>query len=140
MWNNSHLASDYLSEDTLLKDREMAAIRKGKITTVDPWVPEDSSVPTCDDPFPCYADWNSGYDPFTVYGRKNMARFVEEILMRSKAQAAEKPSREKLEEDVKWYCRELNMPLPQGFPDEMSDEEMQDWLMCWHEFEPCPDV
>ena len=136
----SHLDSDYPSEDVLLKDMDMVVIRKGKSTTVDPWVPEDSSVPTCDDPFPCHADRNSGYDPFSVYGKINMARFVEEILMRSKAQAAEKPSREKIEEDVKWYCRELNMPLPQGFPDEMSDGEMQDWLMCWHEFDPCPDV
>lgn len=96
----SHLASDYPSEDALLKDRDMVSIRKGKITTVDPWVPEDSSVSTCDDPFPCHAERNSGYDPFTVYGRKNMARFVEEILMREHARAMKKPTGENMEKDV----------------------------------------
>ncbi len=136
----SHLASDYPSEDVLLKDKDMVTIKKGKISIVDPWVPEDVSVPTCDDPFPCHADRNSGYDPFAVYGKKNMARFVEEILMRNRAKAEIVPSREKMMEEIRWYCKELGMPLPQGFPDEMPDEEMQDWLMCWHEFDPCPGV
>ena len=134
----SHLASDYPSEDALLKDKDMVTIKKGKISIVDPWVPEDVSVPTCDDPFPCHADQNSGYDPFAVYGKKNMARFVEEILMRNHAKVASAPSREKMMEEIRWYCKELGMSLPQGFPDEMSDEEMLDWLMCWHEFNPCP--
>ena len=136
----SHLASDYPSEDALLKDRDMVTIRKGKIATVDPWAPEDMSIPTCDDPLPCYADHNSGYDPFMVYGKKNMARFVEEILVRTYAKVASAPSREKMMEEIGWYCKELGMSLPQGFPDEMSDGEMRDWLMCWHEFNSCPDI
>lgn len=132
----SHLASDYSTEDALLKD--MVTIRKGKSTTMDPWVPDDPSVPTCDYPFPGHADRKAGFDPFVVYGKKNMARFVEEILMRNRAKATSVPSREKKMEEIRWYCKELGMPLPQGFPDEMSDEEMLDWLMCWHEFNPCP--
>ncbi len=133
----SHLASDYPSENVLLND--MVTVRKGKITTMDPWVPDDPSVPTCY-PFPGHADRKADFDPFAVYGKKNMARFVEEILMRNRAKAEIVPSREKMMEEIRWYCKELGMPLPQGFPDEMPDEEMQDWLMCWHEFNPCPDA
>lgn len=134
----SHLSSDYPSDDFLLKD--MAIIKKGKYTTMDPWVPEDASVPTCNYPFIGHADKQSGYDPFEVYGKQKMARFVEEIIMRHRAEEEKGQSREEMIDEIKWYCKELDMPLPQGFPAEMSDGEMEKWIECWHEFDPCPDI
>ena len=76
----THLSADYPSDDFLLKD--MAIIKKGKCITMDPWVPEDESIPTCDYPFIGHADKQSGYDPFKIYGKQKMARFIEEIIMR----------------------------------------------------------
>lgn len=78
----SHLASDVPSED-LLKD--MVTIQKGHYITMDPWVPEDRTIPTTDTPFPGHAAPASGFDPFAVYGKKNMARFVESIRMHDQA-------------------------------------------------------
>lgn len=94
----SHLASDYPSDDVLLKD--MAVIKKGKYTTMDPWVPEDESVPTCDYPFIGHADKQSGYDPFVIYGKQKMARFVEEIIMRYRAEEEKNPSREAMMDEI----------------------------------------
>lgn len=48
--------------------------------------------------------------------------------------------RKSMMEEIKWYCDQLGMKLPDGYPDEMSDEDMREWLMCWHEFDPLPDV
>lgn len=134
----THLSADYPSDDFLLKD--MAIIKKGKYITMDPWVPEDESVPTCDYPFIGHADKQSGYDPFVIYGKQKMARFVEEIIMRYRAEEEQNPSREAMMDEIKWYCNELDMPLPQGFPEKMSNEEMKKWIECWDEFNPCPDI
>lgn len=79
----SHLASDVPSEDLLLKD--MVTIQKGHSITMDPWIPEDSSIPTIDAPFPGHAAEGSGFDRFRVYGKKKMARFVESIRMHDQA-------------------------------------------------------
>ena len=49
-------------------------------------------------------------------------------------------SREEMLKEVKWYCDELDMALPKGYPDEISDEELQDFIWCWSEFDPCPDL
>ena len=38
----------------------------------------------------------------------------------------------------KWV--HFNIPLPKGYPEDMTDEEMRKWIECWHEFDPCPDV
>ena len=62
----------------------MAVIKKGSYITMDPWVPEDESIPTVDYPYVGHADKNCGYNPFKQYGTKKMARFVEEILMMHK--------------------------------------------------------
>jgi len=134
----SHLASDYPSDDFLLRD--MSFIKKGKNITVDPWVPEDESVKTCDCPYVGHADRNSGYDPFKIYGNKQMARFVEDIIMRFRAAEEKGQSREEMMDKIEWYCNELEMPLPKGFPEQMTDEEMEKWIECWDEFDPCPDI
>lgn len=134
----SHKSADYPSDEYILKD--MAVIKRGRYTTMDPWVPEDTSVPTCDYPFIGHADRNSGYDPFKVYGKQKMARFVEEIIMRYRIDDEKGKSRGQMMDEIEWYCKELDMPLPKGFPEEMSDEEMEKWIECWDEFDPCPGI
>lgn len=133
----SHLASDYPADYLLT---EMVTVKKGKFTTMDPWVPEDESVPISDHPYIGHADKKSGYDPFKVYGKQKMARFVEEIIIKNKIESEKKPSRIEMMDEIEWYCRELDMPLPKGYPEDMTDEEMRKWIECWHEFDPCPDV
>lgn len=133
----SHLASDYPADYLL---NEMVTIKKGKYTTVDPWIPVDDTVPVCDYPYIGHADQNSGYDPFKVYGKQKMARFVEKILLKSKMEAEKKPTRCEMMEEIQWYCNQLGMPLPKGYPHEMRDEEMKNWIECWEEFDPCPDI
>ena len=133
----SHLASDY-PEEYLLD--EMVTIKKGKFVTMDPWVPEEESVPVCDHPYINHADKNSGYDPFKVYGKQKMARFIEEILLKSQMEAEKKPNRCEMMGEIEWYCNQLGMPFPKGYPEEMTDEEMRKWIECWDEFDPCPDI
>ena len=137
----SHARGDYPSDDYLLS--QMSFIKKGKYTTIDPWVPEDESVPVVDYPFINHADKNSGYDPFEIYGTQKMARFVEEILLRNKMdreRVENSKTREEMMDEIEWYCRELDMPLPKGYPEQMSDSEMQKWIETWDEFDPCPDI
>lgn len=49
-------------------------------------------------------------------------------------------SRDEIIKEIKWYCEELNMKLPERFPDKMTDKEMQDFIWCWSEYDPCPDL
>lgn len=133
----SHKASDHPAEELL---REMTVIKRGKFTTMDPWVPEDNTIPTGDEPYFCHAKKSADYDPFAVYGKKKMARFVEDILMRYAAQNQEDGRRRKMMREIEQYCRDLNMALPKGYPDKMSDDQMQKWIECWDEFDPCPDI
>lgn len=72
----SHWQSDFSSKSLL---NDMVTIKKGKFVTMDPWVPQDTSVSVCDEPYIGHADKKSGYNPFKIYGKKNMARFVENI-------------------------------------------------------------
>ena len=52
----------------------------------------------------------------------------------------ERKTREQMIAEIKWYCEQLDMAYPEGFPTEMSDEDMQKWIETWGEFDPCPDV
>ena len=69
-----------------------------------------------------------------------MARFIEEILLKSQIEAEKKPIRCEMMGEIEWYCNHLGMPLPKGYPEEMTDEEMRKWIECWDEFDPCPDI
>lgn len=93
----SHLASDYPGDYLL---NEMVTIKKGKYITMDPWVPEDDSVPVCDCPYIGHADKNSGYDPFKIYGKKKMARFIEDILMKNRVGSEKKPLLDEMMEEM----------------------------------------
>ena len=52
----------------------------------------------------------------------------------------ERKTREQMIAEIKWYCEQLDMAYQEGFPTEMSDEDMQEWIETWDEFDPCPDV
>ena len=52
----------------------------------------------------------------------------------------ERKTREQMIAEIKWYCEQLDMAYLEGFPTEMSDEDMQKWIETWDEFDPCPDV
>ena len=143
----SHLSTDYPKDDCLLSG--MAYITKNKTIIIDPWVPDDESVEVCDIPYPCHAAKSSGYDPFKQYGKKEMARFVEDILLIDKLKARSIPAeckypmsekRKRIMEEIELYCRELGMSLPDSYPDEMSDKEMERWIEIWDDYDPCPDV
>lgn len=43
-------------------------------------------------------------------------------------------------EKIKAYCKELDMELPQQFPDSMSNEEMEKWIETWDEYDPFPEL
>ena len=55
-------------------------------------------------------------------------------------EAVSDPAQKCVMDEMKWYCNELDMPLPQGFPEIMSNEEMKKWIECWDEFDPCLDI
>ena len=47
---------------------------------------------------------------------------VEEIILRNKREEDSK-SRQEMMDEIEWYCKELDMPLPKGYPEQMSDSE-----------------
>lgn len=67
---------------------DMTVIKNGKHTIVDPWIPVDESTPVQDKPYKGHASKTSGYDPFLIYGKKKMARFIEGIITADKADEA----------------------------------------------------
>ncbi|MDO4489283.1 MAG: hypothetical protein Q4B67_09390 [Eubacteriales bacterium] len=48
---------------------------------LDPWLCEDERMCAGSD-FPHHGNVHTGFDPFKIYGKEKMARFVEDILMR----------------------------------------------------------
>lgn len=72
-----------------------------------------------------------------------MARIVEDILMKNtenKIPDWQECDRKALLDEVAFYCRELNMEYPKGYPDDISDEELQDFVSCWSEYDPLPEL
>ena len=138
----SHLLSDHTVE--YLLDQLVHITHKG-YTTVDPWVPEDEKVPVNDDPFIGHADKNCGYDPFKIYTKEKMARFVEDIILKEEIKNKVAPKTAEISEkrremmnQIEWYCEQLDMAYPAGYPDEMTDEQMKKWIETWDEYDPNP--
>lgn len=133
----SHTAADYPGDYVL---NSMVTIKKGKNITVDPWIPEDDTIFVCDYSYIGHTDKNSGYDPFKVYGKKKMARFIENIIIKNRVEAEKKSSRKEMMDEIKWYCNQLDLEFPKECPEEMTDEEMRDWIACWSEYDPLPEL
>lgn len=68
----------YLQFNSLLKS--MVTIKKRYYSTVDPWIPDDINTAIVDYPYPGHGDKEKGFDPFAIYGKTKMAKFVEEII------------------------------------------------------------
>ena len=136
----SHLASDYSSPESLL--RGMAVIQKDKYVTMDPWVPEDDSIQTVSFPYIGHADRRTGFNPFRQYGRRKMAGFVEEVIMLNENNGManrDHRRRKKLTEDIEAECEATEIPLPDGFPEEMSTDKMEKWIGIWSDYNPYPE-
>lgn len=68
-----------------------------------------------------------------LYGKRNVARFVMGILnmnMDLLEEMGEKYER------VLMYCRELGLRKPK----DMSPDDIGDFLECWDEYDPCPEL
>ncbi len=139
----SHLQSDYPDDSYLLDN--MVRIDKGKRIIIDPWFPEDSDVPTDNGRFGCHANPDCGYDPFKIYGKKDMAKFVEQICMKEQQEKEKykKPEQEELLQEVKWYIDELKEAgidiQPENYPN-MTVDEMKKFIYTWSDFNPYPDL
>jgi len=49
--------------------------------------------------------------------------------------------RQEMIKQIEWYCENINgLSEPEGFPDKMTDEEMQKWIEVWDEFDPIPEL
>lgn len=137
----THTRANYPSDDYLLS--QMTKIKKGKYTTIDPWVPDDKSVPTCYEPYLNNADKKSTYNPFDIYGKQKMARFIEEIIIRYRDEDYTNNFIERKKElisKIEWYCRELEIEAPEGYPNDMSIDEMEKFVQTWDEFDPVSEL
>lgn len=134
---------DFISHRAPYYDKEeMTYFVFKKEEIFDPWF--------CDDVkqaqgsyYPCHGNRVNGFDPFKIYGRKNMARFVEDILMRNTGKetvTTQESKRRSLLDEVAFYCETLHMAYPKGYPDNMSMEELQDFVDCWSEYDPLPEL
>lgn len=130
----SHTASDGPME---MITKNMAVLRKGKEWTIDPWVPKDESVPIDTEIFYGHASKDSGYDPFKVYGRQKMARFISDILLLESLDEGNELSREALLAKACAYKSIYRDEIPDGCDFEaMSISELRDFVETWSEFDP----
>ena len=74
----SHAASDY-PENTVFNGLVTFTHNGKKI--IDPWVPEDAAAPASEGAYMNHGDKRAGYDPFEIYGKKKMARYISSIIM-----------------------------------------------------------
>lgn len=51
-----------------------------------------------------------------------------------------KTSREELKDEIKWYCDQLGMDFSKECPEGMNDNEMMEWIACWSEYDPFPEL
>lgn len=83
------------------------------------------------------------FDSCQIYEGTKLARFVEDILMKNSEKElviTHEDKRKTLLDEVAFYCKELNMEYPKGYPDEISVEALQDFVECWSEFDPLPEL
>ncbi len=115
-----HVVSDY-PEGTIENDI-VKFVHKGEVI-IDPWQGEDNDI----------SAKGSEIDPFKLYGKKKMARFISSIILKHQSNVHE-DSRAELAEEVDWYINEIHVPeIPQNYPN-MSIKEMEEYLACWRDY------
>lgn len=121
-------------------------VEKDGYKTVDPWVPSDEDIRECHPKidsmvYPGHAVSNSGYDPYKKFGKKQMARFIEEIIVRGGDTGKTAPSREELVQRLV-NLRSLfgDQVWPDMMLDDMSDEDLKDWVGDWDEYDPYKNI
>lgn len=67
----------YYNED------DMVSFLQKKERIYDPWVTDDSTLINKEG-FPWHGDRRLGHDPFCIYGKEKMAKFVETMVMKNK--------------------------------------------------------
>lgn len=80
----THSASD-MPFDVLTQN--MIFIKYKNQKEYDPWVPNDGKIPVNNDPYVGHGDKKKGFDPFKIYGKDKMARFIENIIMQKGIQS-----------------------------------------------------
>jgi len=116
--------------------RQMVLIEKDGYETMDPWVPQDATIPIIDIPYACHGDKESGFDPFRIYGKEKMDTFIREILEKNGVETAGCMRGERIKE-IKDFYKVMGLSLPEKFLDEMSNEELKKMLESLDEFDPC---
>lgn len=134
---------DFISHrDPYYDKEEMTYFVSKREEIFDPWFCNDAKQ-TEGAYYPCHGTKANGYDPFQIYGRENLARFVEDILMKNAEKEmilTHEDKRRALLDEVEFYCKELNMEYPKGYPDEISMKDLQDFVECWSEYDPLPEL
>lgn len=108
----------------------------------DPWFCEDVNM-IDESELPFHGSKKRGYDPFSRFGKKKMARFIEDILMHHEAVGGTvrlSNERQKLLDEVEYYCSNLGINYPDGYPNKVSNEELQSFIESWSEFDPLPEL
>ncbi len=128
-----HMDANYPPEYVM---RDMVLIEKDGFETMDPWIPQEENVPTTDEPYYGHGDRSRGFDPFAIYGKQKMDSFIEAILRKNDIDTT-REVREELIEEISTFFDDMDTECLEGFPDEMSNEEMKELLETWDEFDPC---
>ena len=121
-----HTAADFPG-DTVWND--MVILKHKNKETICPWIVENEEV-----------------DPFEEYGDKKMARFIADILLRhnytGNGSAVEDIAKKRIElkEEVEFYHKHLGIKYPKGYPNNITIDELIDFLSAWREYNPCPDL
>ncbi|MDO4489282.1 MAG: hypothetical protein Q4B67_09385 [Eubacteriales bacterium] len=48
--------------------------------------------------------------------------------------------RQELLQEVEFYCSEIGIEYPDGYPDNISNEELQKFVSTWSEYDPLPEL
>lgn len=134
---------DYISHvDPYYDKNEMTYFVHKKEEIFDPWFCQDAAMVEGSE-LPCHGNERNGFDPFKIYGKEKIAHFVEDILMHHEADSstsAISEDRQKLLDEVDFYCRELGISYPDGYPNNVSNDELQDFIDSWSEYDPVPEL
>jgi len=95
------------------------------VTILDPWLKEDAQnlIFAMDG----HDDKEVVVDPSTYYGEEKFNDYVNRIITRYGVEDLS-DERYDLLEEVLWTCRQLGTELPEGYPHNMTNNDMRKWI------------
>lgn len=74
-----------------------------------------------------------------IYYARITGKTIDSLCPITRPEQTPEIKRAELLAEVRFYCKVLRMNYPEGYPDKISDAELEKFVECWREYDPLPD-